>query len=85
MEERAKRKARMGRVVSRSGNKSIVIEMQRLMKDPIYGKYVRRRKRLHVHDEKNECQVGDLVRVSETRPLSKMKRWRFIEVVEKAQ
>jgi len=85
MEERNKRKARVGRVVSRSGEKSIVIEMQRLMKDPIYGKYVRRRKKLHVHDEKNVCQVGDLVRVLETRPLSKMKRWRFVEVVEKAQ
>jgi small subunit ribosomal protein S17 len=85
MEERAKRKARIGRVVSRSGNKSIVIEMQRLMKHPVYGKYVRRRKKLHVHDEKNECQVGDLVRVVETRPLSKMKRWRCVEVVEKAR
>jgi small subunit ribosomal protein S17 len=85
MEERAKRKARVGKVVSRSGNKSIVIEMQRLMKHPVYGKYVRRRKKLHVHDEKNECQIGDLVRVVETRPLSKMKRWRFVEVVEKAQ
>jgi len=85
MEERAKRKARVGKVVNRSGNKSIVIEMQRLMKHPVYGKYVRRRKKLHVHDEKNECQIGDLVRVVETRPLSKMKRWRFVEVVEKAQ
>jgi len=85
MEERAKRKERIGRVVSRSGNKSIVIEMQRLMKHPVYGKYVRRRKKLHVHDEKNEGNIGDLVRVVETRPLSKMKRWRFLEVVEKAQ
>jgi small subunit ribosomal protein S17 len=85
MEERSKRKARIGRVVSRSGDKSIVIEMQRLMKHPVYGKYVRRRKKLHAHDEKNECQVGDLVRVAECRPLSKLKRWRFVEVVEKAQ
>jgi small subunit ribosomal protein S17 len=85
MEERSKRKARIGRVVSRSGDKSIVIEMQRLMKHPVYGKYIRRRKKLHVHDEKNECHVGDLVRVAETRPLSKLKRWRFLEVVEKAQ
>jgi small subunit ribosomal protein S17 len=85
MEARAKRKVRIGRVVSRSGDKSVVIEMQRLMKHPMYGKYVRRRKKLHVHDAENKCQVGDLVRVAETRPLSKLKRWRFVEVLEKAR
>ncbi|MBN1504885.1 MAG: 30S ribosomal protein S17 [Candidatus Eisenbacteria bacterium] len=85
MTERAMRKVRTGRVVSRSGDKSAVIEMERLMRHPTYGKYVRRRKKLHVHDEKNECQVGDLIRVMETRPVSKMKRWRLVEVVEKAK
>jgi len=55
------------------------------MKHPIYGKYVRRRTKLHVHDAGNQCQIGDLVRVSETRPLSKLKRWRFVEVLEKAR
>jgi len=72
-------------VVSRSGEKSAVIELERLVKHPTYGKYIRRRKKLHVHDEKNECQVGDLIRVMETRPVSKLKRWRLVEVVEKAK
>ncbi|MFH0778779.1 MAG: 30S ribosomal protein S17 [Candidatus Eisenbacteria bacterium] len=85
MTERASRKSRMGRVVSRSGDRSVVIEMQRLVKDPTYGKYIRRRKKLHVHDGKNECKVGDLIRVVETRPLSKLKRWRFVETVEQAR
>ncbi|KPJ60957.1 MAG: 30S ribosomal protein S17 [Latescibacteria bacterium DG_63] len=85
MEGRGKRKVRIGRVVSRSGDKSVVIEIRRLMKHPIYGKYVRRRTKLHVHDAGNQCQIGDLVRVSETRPLSKLKRWRFVEVLEKAR
>jgi len=85
MAERAMRKVRTGRVVSRSGEKSAVIELERLMKHPMYGKYIRRRKKLHVHDEKNECQVGDLIRVMETRPVSKLKRWRLVEVLEKAK
>ena len=72
-------------MVSRSGDKSAVIELERLVKDPTYGKYIRRRKKLHVHDEKNECQVGDVIRVMETRPVSKMKRWRLVEVLEKAK
>jgi small subunit ribosomal protein S17 len=79
------RKERTGRVVSRSGEKSAVIELERLVKHPTYGKYIRRRKKLHVHDEKNECQVGDLIRVMETRPVSKLKRWRLVEVLEKAK
>jgi len=85
MAERAMRKERMGRVVSRSGEKSAVIELERLVKHPTYGKYIRRRKKLHVHDEKNECQVGDLIRVMETRPVSKLKRWRLVEVLERAK
>jgi small subunit ribosomal protein S17 len=85
MAERAIRKVRMGRVVSRSGDKSAVIELERLVQHKTYGKYIRRRKKLHVHDEKNECQVGDVIRVMETRPVSKMKRWRLVEVVEKAK
>jgi len=85
MTERAMRKERTGRVVSRSGEKSAVIELERLVKHPTYGKYIRRRKKLHVHDEKNECQVGDVIRVMETRPVSKLKRWRLVEVLEKAK
>jgi small subunit ribosomal protein S17 len=85
MAERAMRKVRTGRVVSRSGEKSAVIELERLVKHPTYGKYIRRRKKLHVHDEKNECQVGDVIRVMETRPVSKLKRWRLVEVMEKAK
>jgi small subunit ribosomal protein S17 len=85
MAERTKRKLRTGRVVSRSGEKSAVIELERLVKHPTYGKYIRRRKKLHVHDEKSECQVGDVIRVMETRPISKLKRWRLVEVLEKAK
>ncbi len=85
MTERGKRKTRVGYVVSRSGDKSAVVELERRVKHPIYGKYIRRRKKLYVHDEKNECQVGDLVRVAETRPLSKMKNWRLLGVIEKAK
>jgi small subunit ribosomal protein S17 len=72
-------------VISHSGDKSAVVELERLVKHVTYGKYIRRRKKLHVHDEKNECQVGDVIRVMETRPISKMKRWRLMEVLEKAK
>jgi len=85
MAERTLRKVRTGHVISHSGDKSAVVELERLVKHPMYGKYIRRRKKLHVHDEKNECQVGDLVRVMETRPVSKMKHWRLIEILQKAK
>ena len=82
---RKRRKIRVGRVVSDRMEKTIVVSIERLVKHPTYGRYVRRRAKFKVHDEKNECRVGDLVRFMETRPISKDKRWRFVEVLEKAK
>jgi len=82
---RGNRKVRVGTVVSSAMNKSIVVLVERQMKHPLYAKPVKSSKRLHVHDEKNEAGVGDQVRVMETRPLSKTKRWRLVEIVEKAK
>jgi small subunit ribosomal protein S17 len=82
---RNRRKIRVGRVVSDRMEKTIVVSIERLVKHPTYGRYVRRRAKFKVHDEKNECKVGDLVRFMETRPISKDKRWRFVAVVERAK
>ena len=82
---RNRRKIRVGRVVSDRMEKTIVVSIERLVKHPTYGRYVRRRAKFKVHDEKNECGVGDLVRITETRPISKEKRWRVLEIVEKAK
>jgi small subunit ribosomal protein S17 len=82
---RNRRKIRVGRVVSDRMEKTIVVSIERLVKHPTYGRYVRRRAKFKVHDEKNECKIGDLVRFMETRPISKDKRWRFVEVVERAK
>jgi small subunit ribosomal protein S17 len=82
---RNRRKVRVGRVVSDRMEKTIVVSIERLVKHPTYGRYVRRRAKFKVHDEKNECKVGDLVRFMETRPISKDKRWRFVAVVERAK
>ncbi len=79
------RKERVGIVVSTKMDKSIVVAVQRRVKHPKYGKFVHRTTRLYAHDEKNECQVGDVVRIMETRPLSKLKCWRLVEIVEKAK
>jgi len=65
--------------------KTITVSVERRVKHPIYGKFVKKTTKFHAHDEKNECTVGDVVRIMETRPLSKTKRWRLIEVVEKAK
>ncbi len=83
--ERNRRKERQGVVVSISGEKTCVVMVEDRKKHPLYGKMITRSKKLHVHDEANEAQVGDTVRVMETRPLSKLKRWRLVEVVEKAK
>ena len=83
--ERGQRKWRSGRVVSDAMDKTAVVEVLDAAAHGIYGKIVRRTKRLKVHDEGNETGVGDLVRIAETRPLSKTKRWRVVEVVEKAK
>lgn len=84
MEERNLRKTRTGKVVSDKMDKTIVVAVEDHVKHPLYKKIVKRTYKLKAHDEKNECNVGDKVKVMETRPLSKDKRWRVVEVVEKA-
>jgi small subunit ribosomal protein S17 len=84
-EERGRRKLRVGKVVSDKMDKTVVVVIERLVKHPQYKRYVRRRTRFKVHDEKNECKEGDTIRFMETRPLSKEKRWRFVEFVERAK
>ena len=83
--ERNLRKERIGVVVSNKMEKSIVVAVKRKVKHPIYGKFVSKTKKYHAHDEKNECNVGDTVRIMETRPLSKTKRWRLVEIIERAK
>jgi small subunit ribosomal protein S17 len=85
MSERGLRKIRTGRVTSDRMDKTVVVTVDRLVRHPLYGKTIKRRSKLYAHDENNECGMGDIVRVAETRPLSKTKRWRVIEVVRKAQ
>ena len=80
-----KRKTRLGRVVSNKMNKTVVVTVETRRHHPVYKKTVRRISRYKVHDEKNECQPGDTVRLEETRPLSKEKRWRVVEIVTKAE
>ncbi|MBC3785048.1 small subunit ribosomal protein S17 [Spirosoma sp. LMG 31448] len=83
--DRNARKERIGRVTSNKMQKTITIAIDRKVKHPMYGKFMNKTKKLTVHDEKNECNIGDTVRVMETRPLSKNKRWRLIEIIEKAK
>lgn len=83
--ERNLRKERIGMVVSNKMDKSIVVAVQRQVKHPIYGKFVKKTTKFVAHDEKNECSEGDKVRIMETRPLSKTKRWRLVEIVEKVK
>jgi small subunit ribosomal protein S17 len=83
--ERNLRKTRTGLVRSSKMDKTIIVAVERRVKHPIYGKFVKKTTKFHAHDEKNECGVGDIVRIMETRPLSKTKRWRLVEVVEKAK
>jgi small subunit ribosomal protein S17 len=82
---RGKRKTRTGRVLSDVMDKTVVIEVLDASQHPTYGKIVRRPKHLKAHDERNEAGIGDIVRLAETRPYSKSKRWRVVEIVEKAQ
>ena len=84
MEERNLRKVITGTVVSNKMDKTIVVAVETSVKHPIYGKIVKKTYKLKAHDEENQCQIGDRVKVMETRPLSKDKRWRLVEVVEKA-
>jgi small subunit ribosomal protein S17 len=83
--ERNKRKVREGRVISNRMDKTIVVAVERLFRHPRYEKIIRRTSKLYAHDDKNECQIGDKVKVMETRPLSKLKRWRLLQVLEKAR
>jgi len=85
MVERNLRKTRIGVVQSNKMNKTITVSVERKVKHPIYGKFVKKTSSFHAHDEKNECTIGDVVRIMESRPLSKTKRWRLVEVVEKAR
>ena len=84
MEKRGNRKVREGVVLSASMNKTAVVLMKRRLPHPVYGKYVTRTKKFYVHDEENTCRVGDQVRIMETRPLSKLKRWRLTEVLKRS-
>ncbi len=83
--KRSGRKVRMGRVISDKMDKTVVVLMERLVKHPVYGKYIRKRKRCKVHDEENQCRTGDVIRFMETRPLSKDKCWRFVEFIDRAE
>lgn len=85
MEERNLRKTMTGKVVSNAMDKTIVVAVEDHVKHPLYGKIIKRTVKFKAHDENNECKVGDVVRLMETRPLSKTKRWRLVEVVEKAK
>lgn len=83
--ERKTRKSRIGVVTSDKMDKTITVSVERKVKHPIYGKFLKKTTKFHAHDETNQCGVGDTVRIMETRPLSKTKRWRLVEVVEKAK
>jgi small subunit ribosomal protein S17 len=85
MVERNLRKTRTGVVKSNKMDKTITVTVERRVKHPIYGKFVKKTTSFHAHDEKNECTIGDVVKIMESRPLSKTKRWRLVEVVEKAK
>ena len=85
MEIRNLRKERTGIVVSNKMEKSITVSIERKMKHPMYGKFVKKTSKFIAHDEKNECNVGDVVRIMETRPLSKSKCWRLVEIIERAK
>ncbi len=85
MVERKLRKTKTGIVSSDKMNKTITVAVERKVKHPIYGKFVKKTTKFHAHDEKNEAKPGDVVKIEETRPLSKTKRWRLVEIIEKAK
>jgi small subunit ribosomal protein S17 len=85
METRNLRKERIGVVSSNKMDKSITVAVKWKEKHPIYGKFVSKTKKFHAHDEKNECSIGDTVKIMETRPLSKTKKWRLVEIIERAK
>ncbi|MZQ74864.1 MAG: 30S ribosomal protein S17 [Peptoclostridium sp.] len=83
--ERGSRKVRIGRVVSDKMDKTITVAVEEFVRHPLYGKAVKRTKKFKAHDEENTCKIGDKVKIMETRPLSKDKRWRLVDIVEKAK
>jgi len=85
MAERNLRKERVGQVVSNKMQKTITVAVQRRVKHPIYGKFIGKTTKFMAHDEKDDCGIGDTVRIMETRPLSKSKRWRLVEILERAK
>ncbi len=85
MEKRNLRKERIGLVVSNKMDKSITVQIERKFRHPMYGKFVKKTTKFIAHDEKNECNIGDTVRIMETRPLSKNKNWRLVEIIERAK
>ena len=85
MPDRNLRKTRIGVVSSNKMDKTVVVAIERKVQHPIYGKFLKKTTKFHAHDEKNECSIGDTVRIMESRPLSKTKRWRLVEIVEKAK
>ncbi len=85
MVERKARKTLMGKVTSNKMDKTVTVAVENNVKHPLYGKILRRTYKLHAHDENNECNIGDRVRVTETRPVSKSKRWRLTDIIEKAK
>lgn len=85
MEERGRRKEIVGKVLSNKMEKSIVVGVERKVKHPIYGKFIKRTSKFMAHDDKNEANIGDTVSLMETRPLSKNKRWRLVQIIERAK
>ena len=85
METKSLRKERIGVVTSNKMDKTITVAVKWKEKHPIYGKFINKTKKYHAHDEKNECNIGDTVRLRETRPLSKLKRWRLVEIIERVK
>lgn len=85
MVERNLRKTKLGVVSSNKMDKTITVKVERKVKHPLYGKFVKKSTKFHAHDEKNECSIGDTVKIMESRPLSKTKKWRLVEVVEKVK
>lgn len=83
--DRNRRKMRHGIVVSAAGDKTCVVKVEERKRHPLYGKTITQSKKFHAHDEENVCGVGDMVTIMETRPISKMKRWRLVEIIEKAK
>jgi small subunit ribosomal protein S17 len=79
------KRSKVGRVVSNKAEKTVTVMLERQVKHPLYGKYIKRSTKVHAHDEDNSCAEGDLVRISECRPISKTKAWRVVEIMERAQ